>query len=95
LLPSRKLLANAWLTLSYCIERWRLWRVYGLIGFPFGRIIPHSGPQISSAQFFKESISCGQTGGRLWKDAEVDHRVLLFRVWSDHRDVPRPKLLDF
>jgi hypothetical protein len=23
---------------------------------------------------------CGQTGGRLWKDADVDHRVPLFRV---------------
>jgi hypothetical protein len=30
---------------------------------------------------------CGQTGGRLWRDAEVDHRVPLFRVWSQHRDV--------
>ena len=38
---------------------------------------------------------CGQTGGRLWKDAEVDHRVPLFRVWSKHRDAPWPKLLDF
>ena len=38
---------------------------------------------------------CGQTGGRLWRDAEVDHRVPLFRVWSAHRDMPWPKLLDF
>jgi hypothetical protein len=38
---------------------------------------------------------CGQTGGRLWKDAEVDHRVPLFRVWSEHRDVQWPKLLEF
>jgi hypothetical protein len=38
---------------------------------------------------------CGQTGRRLWKSAEVDHRVPLFRVWSEHRDVPWPKLLDF
>jgi hypothetical protein len=38
---------------------------------------------------------CGQTGGRLWNDAEVDHRVPLFRVWSDHRNVSWPKLLDF
>jgi len=29
---------------------------------------------------------CAQTGGRLWKSAEVDHRVPLFRVWSEHRD---------
>jgi hypothetical protein len=37
----------------------------------------------------------GQTGRRLWKSAEVDHRVPLFRVWSEHRDLPWPKLLDF
>ncbi len=28
---------------------------------------------------------CGETGGRLWKSAEVDHRVPLFRVWSEYR----------
>jgi hypothetical protein len=38
---------------------------------------------------------CGQTGGRLWRSAEVDHRVPLFRVWSENRDLPWPKLLDF
>jgi hypothetical protein len=38
---------------------------------------------------------CGQTSGRLWKDAEVDHRVPLFRVWSEHRDMQLPKLLEF
>src|SRR6516165_3311420 len=38
---------------------------------------------------------CGETGRRLWKSAEVDHRVPLFRVWSEHRDLPWPKLLDF
>jgi len=31
----------------------------------------------------------------IWKSAEVDHRVPLFRVWSEHRDLPWPKLLDF
>jgi hypothetical protein len=25
----------------------------------------------------------------------VDHRVPLFQVWSEHRDLPWPKLLDF
>ena len=29
------------------------------------------------------------------KAAEVDHRVPLFRVWSEYRDLPWPKLLDF
>jgi len=27
--------------------------------------------------------------------AEVDHRVPLFRVWSDHRNEPWPKLLGY
>jgi len=38
---------------------------------------------------------CGETGGRLWKTAEVDHRVPLFRVWREHRDAPWPELLGF
>ena len=38
---------------------------------------------------------CGQTGGRLWRDAEVDHRVALFRVWHDHRNEGWPKLLSY
>jgi hypothetical protein len=38
---------------------------------------------------------CSQTGGRLWKTAEVDHRVPLFRVWSDHRNEQWPKLLGY
>jgi hypothetical protein len=38
---------------------------------------------------------CGQTGRRLWKNAEVDHRIPLFRVWKEYRYTPWPKLLDF
>ena len=38
---------------------------------------------------------CAEGGGRLWKTAEVDHRVPLFRVWSEYRDAPWPKLLDY
>jgi hypothetical protein len=38
---------------------------------------------------------CGETGGRLWKSAEVDHRVPLFRVWNEFRDAPWPKLLGY
>jgi hypothetical protein len=38
---------------------------------------------------------CASTGGRLWKDAEVDHRVPLYRVWGHHRDVPWPSLLAY
>jgi hypothetical protein len=38
---------------------------------------------------------CRQSGGRLWKNAEIDHRVPLFRVWGEHRDAPWPSLLDY
>jgi hypothetical protein len=37
---------------------------------------------------------CGETGERLWKSAEVDHRVPLFRVWGEFRDSRWPQLLD-
>ncbi len=36
-----------------------------------------------------------QSGSRLWKNAEVDHRVPLFRVWTELRDTSWPKLLDY
>ena len=42
-----------------------------------------------------QSRRCGQSGGRLWRSAEVDHRVPLFRVRSEYRDTPWPGLLDF
>jgi hypothetical protein len=38
---------------------------------------------------------CAESGGRLWKTAEVDHRVPLFRVWGERRDTPWPALLDY
>jgi hypothetical protein len=38
---------------------------------------------------------CAQTGGRLWKTAEIDHRVPLFRVWREMRDMPWPTLLSY
>ncbi len=38
---------------------------------------------------------CGETGGRLWKNAEVDHRVPLFRVSNEDRDTPWPDLLHY
>jgi hypothetical protein len=38
---------------------------------------------------------CGESGGRLWKTAEVDHRVPLYRVWREHRQSPWPALLGF
>jgi hypothetical protein len=38
---------------------------------------------------------CADTGARLWKTAEVDHRVPLFQVWREQRDLPWPRLLAF
>jgi hypothetical protein len=38
---------------------------------------------------------CATTGARLWRTAEVDHRIPLFRVWREHRDAPWPLLLRF
>jgi hypothetical protein len=38
---------------------------------------------------------CTESGKRLLKTAEVDHRVPLFRVWKEHRDLPWPQLLGF
>lgn len=43
----------------------------------------------------RQASRCAQTGARLWKDAEVDHRVPLFRVWNELREEPWPKLLDY
>jgi hypothetical protein len=38
---------------------------------------------------------CAQSGARLWKTAEVDHRVPLYRVWREHHAAPWPHLLAF
>jgi hypothetical protein len=38
---------------------------------------------------------CAETAGRLWRTAEVDHRVPLFRLWGEQRDTPWPRLLDY
>jgi hypothetical protein len=38
---------------------------------------------------------CAQSGARLWKTAEIDHHVPLFRVWGERRDTPWPALLAY
>ena len=38
---------------------------------------------------------CATTGARLWRTSEVDHRMPLFRVWREHRDLAWPALLNF
>ena len=38
---------------------------------------------------------CAETGKRLLRTAEVDHRVPLYRVWREHRTAPWPVLLGY
>ncbi len=38
---------------------------------------------------------CLETGKRLLRTSEVDHRVPLYRVWREHREAPWPTLLAF
>lgn len=42
-----------------------------------------------------QGLRCAATNRRLLRDAEVDHRIPLFRVWRDERDAPWPRLLGF
>ena len=63
-----------------CVTAWRLW--------------------VAPSDFVKvlrrvQQRRCAQRGGRLWKTAEVDHHVPLFKVWREHRNMPWPQLLDF
>lgn len=43
----------------------------------------------------RQGRRCEETGKRLLRTAEVDHRVPLFQVWRDHRDRPWPELVGF
>jgi hypothetical protein len=65
---------------SACVVAWQFWNV------------PSS--QIRLLRRI-QSRRCAQSGGRLWRNAEVDHRVPLFRVWSEYRGTPWPRLLDY
>jgi hypothetical protein len=43
----------------------------------------------------RQKRKCATTGRRLLRSAEVDHRVPLFAVWSEHRSRPWPELLSY
>jgi hypothetical protein len=43
----------------------------------------------------RQTLRCAETGKRLLKSAEVDHRVPLFRVWREQRGQPWPSLLAY
>jgi hypothetical protein len=63
-----------------CVVAWRLWNA------------PSNHVRILKRL---QRRRCAETGGRLWKTAEVDHRVPLFRLWREDRHTPWPALLDY
>ena len=63
-----------------CVTAWRLWNAPS----DYAKLIRRL-----------QGRRCAETGGRLWKTSEVDHRVPLFRVWREHRDMDWPSLLAF
>src|SRR5262245_11602299 len=70
---------NAWWHTA-CVVAWRFWNAPS----------DHA-PLLRRLQ----ARRCAETGGRLWKTAEVDHRVPLFRLWAEQRDTAWPRLLDY
>ncbi len=63
-----------------CVIAWKLWNAPS----EYGRLLRRV-----------QMRRCAQTGKRLWKTAEVDHRVPLFQVWSERRQTPWPDLLAY
>lgn len=63
-----------------CVVAWQLWNAPS----GFDRVIKRL-----------QSRRCASTGKRLWKTAEVDHRMPLFRVWREQRESDWPSLLAF
>jgi hypothetical protein len=65
---------------SACVVAWRFW----------------NSPS-DQAQLLKrlQRRRCAQSGARLWRSAEVDHKVPLFEVWRERREMPWPHLLGF
>jgi hypothetical protein len=65
---------------SACVVAWQLWT---------------APPDHLRILKLRQGRKCATTGRRLLKTAEVDHRVPLFAVWSEHRSKPWPELLAF
>lgn len=63
-----------------CVVAWDLWTAPSAHALLLRRV---------------QARRCAQTGKRLWKTSEIDHRVPLFRVWGEHRETPWPSLLGF
>jgi hypothetical protein len=65
---------------SACVAAWRFW------------MAPHAQVKVLKRMQLRR---CSESGKRLFKTAEVDHRLPLFRVWKEHRDAAWPSLLAF
>jgi hypothetical protein len=63
-----------------CVVAWRLWTA------------PSDNDRVLRRL---QARRCAQTGGRLWRTAEIDHCVPLFQVWRERRDTPWPVLLSY
>ena len=63
-----------------CVAAWKFW------------IAPSDQAQLLRK---RQGRRCPETGTRLLKSAEIDHKVPLYRVWRDHRETPWPDLLGF
>lgn len=63
---------------SACVTAWKLWCDPTEFIQPLKR---------------RQARRCAETGTRLLKGAEVDHRVPLYEVWREHRDRPWAELL--
>jgi hypothetical protein len=63
-----------------CVIAWRLWVAPTDFVRPLRR---------------RQAHRCAETGKRLLKTAEIDHRVPLFQVWREQRHAPWPTLLGY
>jgi len=63
-----------------CVVAWQLWSAPSAYDRMLRRL---------------QARRCAQTGGRLWKSAEIDHRTPLYQVWREQRDTPWPELLSY
>jgi hypothetical protein len=63
-----------------CVVAWQLWSAPSHCVRPLKRLQRHK---------------CAATGRRLLGAAEVDHRIPLFEVWREHRQMPWPSLLRY
>jgi hypothetical protein len=63
-----------------CVIAWRFWNA------------PSDHVQMLKR---RQARRCAASGERLWKTAEIDHKVPLFEVWRERRQTPWPDLLSY